>query len=62
MNNIFTIKKPVLTRNDAATNDRRFSPRSLRKFPGDLCGLRFAPESMRISHRDVRSRFDLYVG
>jgi hypothetical protein len=60
MNNIFNSKKTP--RNDATTNDRRFSPRSLREFLGDLCGLRSAPDSMRISRRGVRSQMDLYVG
>ena len=31
-------------------------------FLGDLFGLRFAPDSMRISPRCVRSQTDLYVG
>ena len=61
MNNIFNDMK-------TAGQPNALAPASflsvLRGFLGDLCGLRFALGSMRISHRGsgVCSRFDLYVG
>jgi hypothetical protein len=62
MNNTFNIKKTPRAEMMPPRTIAAFLRVLCGGFLGDLCGLRFAPDLMSISHRGVPSGFDLYVG